>query len=94
MTFTGECRYFLARQTGPMAVELVDGCHDSPEGVARAAKLIGRIFRDEGPWLMVELHPLPDMDPPINEEAARSCAYVVAEFAPSGVSSDVETRER
>lgn len=63
-----------------MSVELVDGCHGSPEGVAKAAKLIGRIFNDAGPWLMVELHDLPDLDPPINEQAAQTCAHLVAEF--------------
>lgn len=75
-----DCRYFLAKQTGPMAVELVDGCHDSPEGVAKAAKLIGHIFNDKGPWVMVELHDMPDLDPPINEQAAQTCAHLVAEF--------------
>jgi hypothetical protein len=77
-----ECRYFLARRSEPMEVELVDGCHSSPEGVAKAAKLLGRIFRDEGPWIMVELHPMPDLDPPINEDAARDCAYLIDEFGP------------
>jgi hypothetical protein len=82
---SSDCRYWLARETGGRGVELVDGCHDSPEGVAKAAKLMGRIFRDEGPWLMVELHPMPDLDPPINEEAARDCAYLVDEFGPGSV---------
>lgn len=85
MTFTKDCRYFLARQAGPMQVELVDGCHGSPEGVAKAAKLLGHIFRDDGPWIMVELHELPDIDPPINEGAANACAHLVAEFGPDSI---------
>lgn len=44
-----------------------DGPHSTPEGVAKAAKLIGRIIGDDGPWVMVEVHPLPDIDVPINE---------------------------
>ena len=76
---SGECRYFLAREIGPMAVELVDGCHDSPEGVAKAAKLMDRIFSAKGPWVMVEIYDMPDVDPPINEQAAKDCSYLVAE---------------
>jgi hypothetical protein len=70
-------RYYLARQTGPMAVELVDGCHGHPDGVAKAAKVHGRIFGDQGPWFMVEIHALPDDDPSINEEAAAICARLI-----------------
>jgi hypothetical protein len=78
-----DCRYWLGRETAPGKVDLVDGCHDGPEGVAQAAKLFSRIFRDEGPWVMVEIHPMPDLDPPINEDAARDCAYLIDEFGPS-----------
>lgn len=76
-----DCRYYLAKQTGPMAVELVDGCHGSPEGVAQAAKLLSRIFGQEGPWLMVELHPVSDVDVPINEDAAATCRALVENHA-------------
>lgn len=77
-----DCRFFLGRTHGPGlgAVELVDGCHSDAEGVARAAKLIGRIFNDDGPWVMVELHPLPDLDPPINDADAELCANLVADL--------------
>lgn len=85
--FSEGCRYFLARASGPMSVELVDGCHGSPEGVAKAAKLLRHIFRDEGPWLMVELHAMPDVDPPINEDAANTCAHLIAEFGPGSDAS-------
>lgn len=62
------------------SVRLVDGCHGSPEGVVKAAKLMGRIFRDEGPWVMVKVEPLPDMGVPINEQAAQDCANLLAEW--------------
>lgn len=35
-----------------------DGPHDTPEGVARAAELLGRLGH-EGPWVMVEVFPVP-----------------------------------
>lgn len=68
-----DCRYFLAEMTGPMSVRLVDGCHDGPEGVAKAAKLIGRIFGKSGPWVMVKIEDVPDIDVPINEADAALC---------------------
>jgi hypothetical protein len=74
---TESCRYFLAERDGPMAVRLVDGCHDSPEGVMQALKLHRRIFGREADWCMVEIHTLPDLDPPINEAAADDCAHLV-----------------
>jgi hypothetical protein len=77
-----DCRFWLGRIDGNV-VHLEDGCHGGPEGVAEAAKLIKRIFHKDGPWVMVELHEMPDLDPPINDEAADACAYVVAEFGPS-----------
>lgn len=77
--FSEDCRYYLARQAGPMAVELVDGCHGSPEGVAKAAVLHERIFgASAGEWLMVELHALPTGDVAINDEAAETCRRLVA----------------
>lgn len=57
------CRFFLARDTGRNWPECIDGCHDSPAGVVKAAELIKRISGDEGPWLMVEVHPLPVSTP-------------------------------
>jgi hypothetical protein len=77
------CRYWLASYDHP-TVRLEDGCHNSPEGVAEAAKLHKRIFGAEGPWIMVELHPLPDMDVPINEESAEICAQLVQRHRRSG----------
>jgi hypothetical protein len=75
--FTDDCRYYLARQAGPMSLELVDGCHGDPAGVAKAAKLHGHIFGSEGPWIMVELRPVPDIDVQIDEDAAATCAALV-----------------
>lgn len=76
------CRYWLAERDG-MAVTLLDGCHDDPEGVAEAAKLHRRIFGKKGEgWIMVEIHDLPDLDPPINEDAAATCAHLVMEGTP------------
>lgn len=73
-----DCRYWLAREKDLRQVELVDGCHGSPEGVAQAIKLMHRIFGDEGPWLMVEIHPAPDAGAAeINEGAAADCAALV-----------------
>lgn len=72
-----DCRFWLGRVEGNV-VHLEDGCHGGPEGVAKAAKLIKRIFGDERDWVMVEMHPMPDLDPPINEDAASSCAAMVA----------------
>jgi hypothetical protein len=73
-----DCRYWLAETVGPMAMRLIDGCHDSPEGVAKAAKLHQRIFgvsapSARGPWIMVEISPVPDVDVAINEQAADEC---------------------
>lgn len=81
--FHATCRYWLAKQTGPMAVELVDGCHGAPEGVVEAAKLHQRIFGDAGPYLMVEVHELPNLDVAINEDAAATCAHLIMEGTPN-----------
>lgn len=72
-----ECRFYLARQVGPMAVELVDGCHSDHAGVARTAKLIDRILGDRGSWLMVELHELPAIYAEVDEEAAAACREMI-----------------
>lgn len=77
------CRFWLGRRDGN-TVRLEDGCHSDPEGVAKAAKLHERIFGDRGPWVMVEIQDVPDLDPPINEKAAQECAHLVAEFGPEG----------
>lgn len=85
------CRYWLGRveeqdempaSGTKTSVRLVDGCHDGPEGVVKAAKLMARIFRDTGPWVMVKVEPLPDLDVSVNEQAAQTCAHLVAEFGP------------
>lgn len=57
--------------------EVMDGPHSTPEGVAEAAKLYRRIFGDEGPFAMVEVHPIPDLDPPIDEDAAGVCRDLI-----------------
>jgi hypothetical protein len=72
-----ERQLFLAVRHAYLQVELLDGYHPTPEGVAKAAKLFGRIFNDTRPFVMVEVHDLPDLDPPINEEAADTCASLV-----------------
>lgn len=59
-----DCRLYLARITGPMSVEIVDGCHANTSDVAKAAKIYKDLFSDEGPWAMVEVRPMPG-DPPI-----------------------------
>lgn len=58
---------------------LDDGPHSDEEGVQTAAKLMDRIFagKETYPWLVVEVKPLPDGDPPIDEEAAEICAGLV-----------------
>lgn len=71
------CNLYLARQTTGMQVEIVDGGHDDPAGVAMAAKLNERIFGRSDRWVMVEINELPDIDTPINEEAASACAKLV-----------------
>lgn len=71
------CNLYLARITGPMQVEIVDGCHSDHAGVAKAAKLHDAIFKDKGPWAMVQVHPMPALDPPINDAAAADCAAIV-----------------
>lgn len=69
--------FYLARSVGPMAVELVDGVHGDPAGVATAARLHAKIFNDAGPWIMVDVRDVPDVDVSINEEAAATCARLV-----------------
>lgn len=72
------CRYYLARTTMPGAgIEIVDGCHDSPEGVVEAARLHERIFHAEGPWTMIEATPLPEIAVAINEDDAELCRALV-----------------
>jgi hypothetical protein len=63
----------------PMNVEMLDGPHDSPEGVAQAAKLFKRMFSKkefEG-YVMVEVSEVPDTDIEINEQAADDLARLV-----------------
>lgn len=72
------CRYYLARTRMPGAgIEIVDGCHDSPEGVVEAARLHERIFHAEGPWTMIEATSLPEIAVKINEPDAELCRQLV-----------------
>ena len=64
-------------------VRLVDGAHSDPTDVAEAKKLLRGIFParyGETNFVIVELLPVPDEDPPVNEEAMESCAALVARF--------------
>jgi hypothetical protein len=76
-----ERELYLARREPPgMGLNVIDGAHSDEEGVARAAKLHARIFSNkagEGPAVMVEVFPVPDLDPPINEDAADACREMV-----------------
>lgn len=62
------CEYFLAHDI-PQGLSIDDGCHGSPEEVVKAAKIYKRIFGLESDWLMVRVQPLPDLDPPIDEDS-------------------------
>ncbi len=84
MSDESDCRFWLAEMSGPMSVRLIDGCHDSPEGVAAAAKLHRRIFGKAGDeWVMVEISPAPDIDVAINEQAADDCARMLRGLPPT-----------
>lgn len=76
-----ERELYLARREPPsMGLNVIDGAHADEEGVARAAKLHCRIFSPkagEGPAVMVEVFPVPDLDPSINEGAADACRGMV-----------------
>jgi hypothetical protein len=69
---------YLAERAPGMHVQLIDGAHSEPEGVARAMKLHQTIFGRSGEFVMVEIHPLPESDPEINEEAAEACRAMVS----------------
>lgn len=70
----GPC-YWLARENTAGHVELADGCHSTPAGVAKAAKLHHRIFGAEDDWFMVKVEAVPGWGAvPINERAAADCA--------------------
>jgi hypothetical protein len=69
---------YLAERKGVMDFTLIDGAHSDEEGVATAAKLHRRIFNRARDFVMIEVHPLPDLDPPINESAAAACADALA----------------
>jgi hypothetical protein len=75
-TSTGDLYLALAIGEG-MQVEIVDGGHSTVQGVITAAELASRISNDERPWLMVRIMDMPDMDPPINEQAADDCAAMI-----------------
>lgn len=74
-------KYYLAKMTGLMAIALLDGQHAEPEGVAQAAKLYRRIFNeDTSGYVMVAVDDVPDINVPIDEEAADICARSVATY--------------
>lgn len=56
-----------------------DGPHDDPEGVAEARKLHDGIWPHRKPdkWLMVVTSDVPDLDPPVNDEAMEACRMMV-----------------
>lgn len=58
-------------------VKFKDGPHGEPQGVADAAALYRRIFRNSGPFVMVSVGPVPDLSPQINEEAADTCRALI-----------------
>ncbi len=60
-------------------VELKDGVHSDKQGVADAYELHKRLgFIREGQYVMVEISPLPELKPQINEEAVESCQKMMA----------------
>jgi len=52
-------RFYLARRSGLREIELVDGGHDGPEAVVKAARIFKRVYQDEGPWVMVQVGEVP-----------------------------------
>lgn len=73
----GPC-YWLASETDGK-ITLHDGCHSTPRGCAEAAKLLHRIFGRDDDYFVVKVEPIPPWgDIPINEEAARTCADMIA----------------
>ncbi len=66
-----EPSYFLAVFNGESLVTL-DGDHSKIEGVAEAKKLMRalRLRNDGDEYVMLTISPVPDIDVPINEEAA------------------------
>jgi hypothetical protein len=84
--------HYLAEAVGPMSVRVVDGVHGTPADVARAAKLHRRIYgADDSRWRMLTVAPLPDLDPPIDEDAADAAA-ALARKGPPAVPDDVRVR--
>lgn len=80
ISYSKDCRYYLAEADGPMSIRLIDGCHGTPEGVAEAATLHSKIFGNTGPWLMVEIYDVPEFNGKINEDDAALCRELVQEY--------------
>jgi hypothetical protein len=77
----GPC-YWLAKLNPDQSIQEVDGCHSTPEGVAKAAKLHHRIFGAEDGWFIVKIEPLPPWgNAEINEQSAAECAALVQNHA-------------
>jgi hypothetical protein len=76
--YPGERMYFLVQMHYQVAVNY-DGPHDTPEGVAKALKLIKGIFPtnpiDQN--VMVTIEPVPDLDVDVDKEAMEACAMMV-----------------
>lgn len=54
-------RFYLARRTSLREIELVDGGHADPESVTKAARVFKLVYADEGPWVMAEVHAMPEL---------------------------------
>ena len=80
------CAFFLAEFIDGKITNL-DGCHGGPEDVAKALKLYRRLgfFKPEATYRMLQVHDVPDLDPPINEEAAAQCRTVLDHYRTDNV---------
>lgn len=70
------------------SIDLIDGQHDEPEGVSKAAALHDIIFGDDsGPFVMVEISDVPPLlkASGINHDAAEACGELVRLHLPRPV---------
>lgn len=60
-------------------VHSFDGAHSNPEDVAEAEKIIRAcgLHKEGDTYRMAVIHPVPDLDPPINEEAAANVKHMM-----------------
>lgn len=70
-------RYFLARYGGIGWPQAEDGPHDSPAGVAKAKALMKELFEDDGPWVMLTVKSIPNVEVQLDEDAADACAAMI-----------------